>query len=135
MLQSHNLRSLRKTKDLSSGLSQGNWEAWLQRPWFSQLLSLRNRSDHFLLPLQLHIVHYNSDRYLDLKSAVDKPSGLAVLAILVEVRLASPLVASDDSSCQDFLIVQDASFPWVKLAHPSCPAEGTLVLLYVVSQK
>ncbi|KAL7980307.1 hypothetical protein Chor_014636 [Crotalus horridus] len=35
-------------------------------------------------PCQLHIVHYNSDRYPDLKSAVDKPSGLAVLAILIE---------------------------------------------------
>ncbi|XP_058012299.1 carbonic anhydrase 12 [Ahaetulla prasina] len=33
---------------------------------------------------ELHIVHYNSDRYLALKSAVDKPSGLAVLAILIE---------------------------------------------------
>ncbi|XP_070618268.1 carbonic anhydrase 12 [Erythrolamprus reginae] len=33
---------------------------------------------------ELHMVHYNSDRYPDLKSAVDKPSGLAVLAILIE---------------------------------------------------
>lgn len=87
MPPSPNLRSSTKTKDLSSGLSQGNWEAWI-----SQLLSLRNGSDRFLLPLQLHIVHYNSDRYLDLKSAVDKPNGLAVLAILMEVRLTSPLV-------------------------------------------
>uniref|UniRef100_A0A8D2LSH9 Carbonic anhydrase n=1 Tax=Varanus komodoensis TaxID=61221 RepID=A0A8D2LSH9_VARKO len=36
---------------------------------------------------ELHIVHYNSDRYLDLKSALDKSDGLAVLAILIEVRI------------------------------------------------
>ncbi|XP_013914188.1 PREDICTED: carbonic anhydrase 12 [Thamnophis sirtalis] len=33
---------------------------------------------------ELHIVHYNSEQYVDLKSAVDKPNGLAVLAILME---------------------------------------------------
>ncbi|XP_026537823.1 carbonic anhydrase 12 [Notechis scutatus] len=33
---------------------------------------------------ELHIVHYNADQYLDLKSAIDKPNGLAVLAILME---------------------------------------------------
>ncbi|XP_063170258.1 carbonic anhydrase 12 [Candoia aspera] len=39
---------------------------------------------------ELHIVHYNSDRYPDLKSAADKPSGLAVLAILIETGQFNP---------------------------------------------
>ncbi|XP_044294470.1 carbonic anhydrase 12 [Varanus komodoensis] len=39
---------------------------------------------------ELHIVHYNSDRYLDLKSALDKSDGLAVLAILIEIGPFNP---------------------------------------------
>lgn len=122
---SHNFRSSTKTKVRAQ---PRQFEALGTKAWFSRLLTsnLRNPSGHFILPLQLHIVHYNSDRYPDLKSAVDKPSGLAVLAILIEVRLASSLVVLDDSSCQDLSIVQSASFPWVKLAHPSRPVEGPL---------
>ncbi|XP_066491610.1 carbonic anhydrase 12 [Tiliqua scincoides] len=39
---------------------------------------------------ELHIVHYNSDRYPDLNSAMDKPDGLAVLAILIEAGPFNP---------------------------------------------
>uniref|UniRef100_A0A674IXF5 Carbonic anhydrase n=1 Tax=Terrapene triunguis TaxID=2587831 RepID=A0A674IXF5_9SAUR len=35
---------------------------------------------------ELHIVHYNSDKYPDVTAAIDKSDGLAVLAILIEVR-------------------------------------------------
>ena len=38
------------------------------------------------LPLQLHIVYYNSDRYPNDSIAKDKPEGLAVVAVLIEVR-------------------------------------------------
>ncbi|CAO2634502.1 Carbonic anhydrase 12 [Lemmus lemmus] len=34
---------------------------------------------------ELHIVHYNSDLYPDFSAASDKPEGLAVLAVLIEV--------------------------------------------------
>lgn len=39
----------------------------------------------FHLVLQLHVVHYNSDRYRSFAEAKDKPDGLAVLAFLFEV--------------------------------------------------
>ncbi|XP_061450919.1 carbonic anhydrase 12 [Rhineura floridana] len=39
---------------------------------------------------ELHIVHYNSDRYRDSKSAIDKSDGLAVLAILIEIGPFNP---------------------------------------------
>uniref|UniRef100_A0A8C8RAM6 Carbonic anhydrase n=1 Tax=Pelusios castaneus TaxID=367368 RepID=A0A8C8RAM6_9SAUR len=35
---------------------------------------------------ELHIVHYNSDKYPDVTTAIDKSDGLAVLAVLIEVR-------------------------------------------------
>uniref|UniRef100_A0A8C0GD03 Carbonic anhydrase n=1 Tax=Chelonoidis abingdonii TaxID=106734 RepID=A0A8C0GD03_CHEAB len=38
---------------------------------------------------ELHIVHYNSDKYPDVTAAIDKSDGLAVLAILIEVRCMS----------------------------------------------
>ncbi|XP_054858166.1 carbonic anhydrase 12 isoform X2 [Eublepharis macularius] len=39
---------------------------------------------------ELHIVHYNSDQYLDMNSAADKSDGLAVLAILIEIGQFNP---------------------------------------------
>lgn len=36
---------------------------------------------------QLHIVHYNAEKYPSLSKAVDKSDGLAVLGVLFEVRL------------------------------------------------
>lgn len=38
------------------------------------------------LSLQLHIVYFNSDLYPNASIASDKPEGLAVLAVLIEVR-------------------------------------------------
>ncbi len=37
---------------------------------------------------QLHVVHYNSDKYSSFHEAKDKQDGLAVLAFFYEVRLA-----------------------------------------------
>ncbi|XP_062819168.1 carbonic anhydrase 12 [Anolis carolinensis] len=39
---------------------------------------------------ELHIVHYNSDRYPDLQAAMDKSDGLAVLAVLLEIGSFNP---------------------------------------------
>nr|XP_020038407.1 carbonic anhydrase 12 [Castor canadensis] len=39
---------------------------------------------------ELHIVHYNSDLYPDLSTASDKPDGLAVLAVLIEMGSFNP---------------------------------------------
>ncbi|XP_053128814.1 carbonic anhydrase 12 isoform X2 [Hemicordylus capensis] len=39
---------------------------------------------------ELHIVHYNSERYPDMASAMDKSDGLAVLAILIETGPFNP---------------------------------------------
>lgn len=35
----------------------------------------------------MHVVHYNSDKYSNISSAVDKSDGLAVLGVLIEVSL------------------------------------------------
>lgn len=38
------------------------------------------------LVFQLHVVHYNSDKYKSFIEARDKPDGLAVLAFFYDVR-------------------------------------------------
>lgn len=35
---------------------------------------------------QMHVVHFNSDKYATMSMAVDKSDGLAVLGVLIEVR-------------------------------------------------
>ncbi|KAM5129458.1 carbonic anhydrase 14-like [Mantella aurantiaca] len=44
-------------------------------------------SEHYVddqvYPAELHIVHYNADKFTDINDAKDKPSGLAVLGILI----------------------------------------------------
>uniref|UniRef100_A0A3P8Q9Z1 Carbonic anhydrase n=1 Tax=Astatotilapia calliptera TaxID=8154 RepID=A0A3P8Q9Z1_ASTCA len=39
---------------------------------------------------ELHVVHYNSDKYPNISTAVDKSDGLAVLGVLVEVGMFNP---------------------------------------------
>ncbi|XP_059338416.1 carbonic anhydrase 12 [Ammospiza nelsoni] len=39
---------------------------------------------------ELHIVHYNSEKYPDITAAMDKADGLAVLAVLLEIGPFSP---------------------------------------------
>uniref|UniRef100_A0A8D0HC27 Carbonic anhydrase n=1 Tax=Sphenodon punctatus TaxID=8508 RepID=A0A8D0HC27_SPHPU len=39
---------------------------------------------------EVHIVHYNSDKYPDIMTAVDKSDGLAVLAVLIEIGPFNP---------------------------------------------
>ena len=43
-----------------------------------------------LCRLQMHIVHFNSDKYANVSMAVDKSDGLAVLGVLVEVNTVPP---------------------------------------------
>lgn len=43
------------------------------------------------LLLQLHVVHYDSQSYGSLSEAAQKPQGLAVLGILIEVSNPQPL--------------------------------------------
>lgn len=42
-------------------------------------------NDSIPSPPQLHIVHYDSDSYNSLSEAAQRPQGLAVLGILIEV--------------------------------------------------
>lgn len=37
---------------------------------------------------QMHIVHFNSDKYSSISTALDKSDGLAVLGVLIEVRVS-----------------------------------------------
>ncbi|XP_071971045.1 carbonic anhydrase 14 isoform X2 [Engystomops pustulosus] len=43
-----------------------------------------HQMDGKISPAELHIVHYNSDKYSNINVAKDKPTGLAVLGILIE---------------------------------------------------
>lgn len=54
---------------------------WLLAPAFSLLSATLS-----LLVFQLHVVHYNSDKYKSFIEARDKPDGLAVLAFFYDVR-------------------------------------------------
>ncbi|KAH0619795.1 hypothetical protein JD844_014058 [Phrynosoma platyrhinos] len=47
-------------------------------------------NEQFILTNNGHSVHYNSDKYPDLKAAMDKSDGLAVLAILIETGPFNP---------------------------------------------
>ncbi|XP_043838534.1 carbonic anhydrase 12 isoform X2 [Dromiciops gliroides] len=50
---------------------------------------------------ELHIVHYNSDKYPDVSTARDKSEGLAVLAVLIEIGSFSPSYDKIFSHLQD----------------------------------
>lgn len=47
-------------------------------------------------PMEIHLVHYNSDMYSDFATAVDKTNGLAVLGIFVEVDDSATFPEIDD---------------------------------------
>lgn len=56
-------------------------------PWHYSVASpLSYRFSLNCLIFQMHIVHYNSDKYPNISVAVDKSDGLAVLGVLIEVR-------------------------------------------------
>ena len=67
----------------------------------------RNISKIFFTLLQLHFVSYNT-KYANIAEAIDKPDGLAVLGLLIEVRI--DFDAEDDDGY---------SFPFndIKLVH------------------
>uniref|UniRef100_F7CQH3 Carbonic anhydrase n=1 Tax=Xenopus tropicalis TaxID=8364 RepID=F7CQH3_XENTR len=44
-----------------------------------------HRLDGEEFPAELHIVHYNSDKYADISEAKNKPDGLAVLGVFFEI--------------------------------------------------
>ncbi|XP_078007321.1 carbonic anhydrase 12 isoform X2 [Phascolarctos cinereus] len=50
---------------------------------------------------ELHIVHYNSDKYPDMSTAREKSDGLAVLAVLIEMGSFSPSYDNIFSYLQD----------------------------------
>uniref|UniRef100_A0AAY4DHL5 Carbonic anhydrase n=2 Tax=Denticeps clupeoides TaxID=299321 RepID=A0AAY4DHL5_9TELE len=56
--------------------------------------SLLEGSEHTIngkqFPAELHIVHFNSDKYSNISVALDKSDGLAVLGILIEVGNFNP---------------------------------------------
>ncbi|KAM9854545.1 carbonic anhydrase 12 [Aulostomus maculatus] len=41
-------------------------------------------------PAELHIVHYNSEKYPDISTALDKSDGLAVLGVLIDIGQFNP---------------------------------------------
>uniref|UniRef100_A0A8C2WBE1 Carbonic anhydrase n=1 Tax=Cyclopterus lumpus TaxID=8103 RepID=A0A8C2WBE1_CYCLU len=50
---------------------------------------------------EMHVVHFNSDKYPTMSIAVDKSDGLAVLGVLIEVRHYERGVATNDFSLAD----------------------------------
>uniref|UniRef100_A0A3Q2YYR6 Carbonic anhydrase 12-like n=1 Tax=Hippocampus comes TaxID=109280 RepID=A0A3Q2YYR6_HIPCM len=51
---------------------------------------------HFSPLLQLHIVHYNSEKYPNVSMAFDKSDGLAVLGVFIEVTTNSHNIPAFD---------------------------------------
>ena len=48
---------------------------------------------------QLHLVHYNADKYSSFEDAVDKSDGLAVLGVLLKVSVVLLFIHSSIDSC------------------------------------
>lgn len=67
---------------------------------------------------QLHIVHYDSDSYGSLSEAAQRPQGLAVLGILIEVSGLQLLPVLSTSSASPRAIWLPASFPKQTATHP-----------------
>ncbi|MGH0150165.1 UNVERIFIED_CONTAM: hypothetical protein FKN15_022363 [Acipenser sinensis] len=42
-------------------------------------------------PAEMHVVHFNSDKYSNLSTAVDKADGLAVLGVFIDVGAFNPV--------------------------------------------
>jgi carbonic anhydrase len=64
---------------------------WGSEDAFGSEHSLNNK----FYPMEMHLVHYNSDLYPDVASAAANPNGLAVLGVLVEVDDAAILPVID----------------------------------------
>ncbi|XP_063803138.1 carbonic anhydrase 14 isoform X2 [Pseudophryne corroboree] len=69
------------------GLSYNFTAVQLHLHWGN--MSLREGSEHQIdgkvYPAELHIVHYNADKFSTIGDAKNKPNGLAVLGILIEI--------------------------------------------------
>lgn len=50
---------------------------------------------------QLHVVHFNSNKYSNVSVAADKSDGLAVLAVLIEVSGGGACVKEAGPHCLD----------------------------------
>ncbi|XP_070622585.1 carbonic anhydrase 14 isoform X2 [Erythrolamprus reginae] len=51
----------------------------------SQAVGSEHRVDGQSFPAELHVVHFNSEKYANLTEATEQPDGLAVLAVFLEV--------------------------------------------------
>ncbi|XP_023666948.1 carbonic anhydrase 12 isoform X1 [Paramormyrops kingsleyae] len=75
-----------------SGLSHRYSAAQLHLHWGSQ--SLPAGSEHTIngkrFPAEMHVVHFNSDKYPNVSVAADRADGLAVLGVLIEVGRFNP---------------------------------------------
>uniref|UniRef100_A0A8C9TK47 Carbonic anhydrase n=1 Tax=Scleropages formosus TaxID=113540 RepID=A0A8C9TK47_SCLFO len=73
-----------------SGLPHRYSAAQLHFHWGSPTLAAG--SEHTVngkrFAAEMHIVHFNSDKYANISVAADKSDGLAVLAVLIEVRMS-----------------------------------------------
>ncbi|CAH2327041.1 carbonic anhydrase 14 isoform X1 [Pelobates cultripes] len=69
------------------GLSHNFTAVQLHLHWGSSShpFGSEHQIDSKAFPAEMHIVHYNSDKYADINEAKNKPDGLAVLGIFMEV--------------------------------------------------
>ncbi|KAJ8002431.1 hypothetical protein DPEC_G00158830 [Dallia pectoralis] len=77
-----------------SSLSQRYTAAQLHLHWGSS--HLPSGSEHIInghrFAAEIHLVHFNSDRYPNISMAADKSDGLAVLGVLIEIGEFNPVV-------------------------------------------
>ena len=58
---------------------------------------------------QMHVVHFNSDKYANISMAVDKSDGLAVLGVLIEVRAYREGLDQKDQPHKQIVYIKSAS--------------------------
>ena len=63
---------------------------------------------------QMHVVHFNSDKYANISMAVDKSDGLAVLGVLIEVRACREGLDQKDQSHKQIVYIKSTSL-WYRL--------------------
>ncbi|XP_077424565.1 carbonic anhydrase 12 [Vanacampus margaritifer] len=88
----HGVQILLPSKMAVSGLPQRHTAAQLHIHWGSKSnpLGSEHTVDSKKYAAELHVVHYNSEKYPNASMAFDKSDGLAVLGVFIEIGAANP---------------------------------------------
>uniref|UniRef100_A0A8C5QFM3 Carbonic anhydrase n=1 Tax=Leptobrachium leishanense TaxID=445787 RepID=A0A8C5QFM3_9ANUR len=108
------------------GLPYNFTAAQLHLHWGSTSLPIgsEHRIDGEFYPAEMHIVHYNSEKYTDINDAKNMPDGLAVLGIFLE---AMPSSAADNPAYGKFFkYLENVSYAGQTVAIPAFSVHSLL---------